>query len=583
VTVNGTGNLLSQNITLNGLGGGASIWAPQAFTFLANSASTTLAFSDQSATTTNTDLLLDRVRVSLGVTGPNTAPVAVADSYSTNVSTPLVVAAAGVLTNDSDPQSNPLTALLSTGPSNGTLTLNPNGGFTYTPTTGYTGPDSFTYRANDGSLDSNIVTVAITVNNVVPPTPVDFVNGSFESALTGWTTSGSANTVVVKTDIAGTDGSSLVAFNSGNSARDGVLAQTFVTTPGLLYTVTFDMGVLAYNTSQQRIEVSAVGTGSLLSQIFSMNGVGGGAVIWSAKSVSFTANSASTTLTFSDRSTTGDGLDLLLDHVQVSSSTPPTAGPFVNGSFESGFTGWGYSGSTNSTLLTTSVPGTNGTTLVVFNSVNSPNNGVVTQTFATTPGTSYTVTFDMGVLAYNTNAQRIQVTAMGSGSLLSQIFTRNGTNGGAVTWATQTASFTANSASTILTFSDVSTSTIGLDLLLDYVRVTAAGAPSSIPAPPPTTEESEHFAAETAVTTVPANPGTLGSMSLSGTPGAFRVGMNAVETGLYILERSEDLKAWNYHSEIQVTEPGPIEFQDNETPKTRMFYRIGKQAEELNN
>ena len=43
------------------------------------------------------------------------------------------------------------------------LPLAANGGFTYTPTAGYTGPDSFTYKANDGTADSNTVTVSLTV------------------------------------------------------------------------------------------------------------------------------------------------------------------------------------------------------------------------------------------------------------------------------------------------------------------------------------------------------------------------------------------------------------------------------------
>ena len=38
--------------------------------------------------------------------------------------------------------------------SHGSLTLNPNGGFSYTPTAGYVGPDSFTYQANDGTANS---------------------------------------------------------------------------------------------------------------------------------------------------------------------------------------------------------------------------------------------------------------------------------------------------------------------------------------------------------------------------------------------------------------------------------------------
>ena len=93
----------------------------------------------------------------------NTAPVAVADSYSTPQDTAHVQAAPGVLANDTDADSNPLTAVLDTDVSHGTLALNVNGGFTYTPTTGYTGPDSFTYHANDGTADSNVVTVSLTV------------------------------------------------------------------------------------------------------------------------------------------------------------------------------------------------------------------------------------------------------------------------------------------------------------------------------------------------------------------------------------------------------------------------------------
>ena len=45
------------------------------------------------------------------------------------------------------------------GPAHGTLTLNADGSFTYTPAANYNGTDSFTYKANDGSADSNAATV----------------------------------------------------------------------------------------------------------------------------------------------------------------------------------------------------------------------------------------------------------------------------------------------------------------------------------------------------------------------------------------------------------------------------------------
>ena len=112
--------------------------------------------------------------VSLTVT--NTAPVAVADSYSTPQNVTLTVVAPGVLGNDSDADADPLTAILNVGVAHGTLTLNANGSFGYVPTSGYNGPDSFTYHANDGTVDSNIVTVTLTVNaprNTAPVATAD--------------------------------------------------------------------------------------------------------------------------------------------------------------------------------------------------------------------------------------------------------------------------------------------------------------------------------------------------------------------------------------------------------------------------
>ena len=61
--------------------------------------------------------------------------------------------------NDTDIDSATLTAVVVTGPAHGTLTLNANGSFTYTPAANYNGPDSFTYKANDGTADSNVATV----------------------------------------------------------------------------------------------------------------------------------------------------------------------------------------------------------------------------------------------------------------------------------------------------------------------------------------------------------------------------------------------------------------------------------------
>lgn len=108
----------------------------------------------------------DTVTVTLNVI--NTAPVAYGDGYQTNRNTQLVVAAPGVLGNDTDPNFDPLTAVKDSDPSNGTVTLNADGSFTYTPAPGYIGSDSFTYHANDGLADSGVRTVSINVVNHAP-------------------------------------------------------------------------------------------------------------------------------------------------------------------------------------------------------------------------------------------------------------------------------------------------------------------------------------------------------------------------------------------------------------------------------
>jgi len=96
----------------------------------------------------------------------NRPPVAVNDGYTEDEDVVLKVAAPGVLGNDSDPDGNPITASRFSDPTDGLLTLLPDGSFTYTPDPGFFGTDSFTYRAFDGSAFSNIATVTITVNPI---------------------------------------------------------------------------------------------------------------------------------------------------------------------------------------------------------------------------------------------------------------------------------------------------------------------------------------------------------------------------------------------------------------------------------
>ena len=108
--------------------------------------------------------------VTIHVTPINDPPQA--NNFDTNTSedTPL-----GITLTGSDIDSDSLTFELVGSPANGSITgLNPaTGQLTYTPNLNYNGPDSFTFKVNDGTADSNIATVEITVSPVNDPPTAD--------------------------------------------------------------------------------------------------------------------------------------------------------------------------------------------------------------------------------------------------------------------------------------------------------------------------------------------------------------------------------------------------------------------------
>jgi hypothetical protein len=123
--------------------------------------------------------------VTLTVNPVNDAPLAASDAYTTAEDTPLVIAAPGLLANDSDIDDDPLAAILDQAPLHGGLALDPDGSFVYTPTANYNGPDFFAYRANDGQYNSNIASFRLTVNpvNEVPLAAADFYTTTARTLL----------------------------------------------------------------------------------------------------------------------------------------------------------------------------------------------------------------------------------------------------------------------------------------------------------------------------------------------------------------------------------------------------------------
>ena len=99
--------------------------------------------------------------VSITVNPINDAPTANAQSVTTNEDTAKAVTLTGTDADSSDT----LTFNVVAQPTHGSLSGSaPN--LTYTPATNYNGPDSFTFKANDGTVDSNTATISITINAV---------------------------------------------------------------------------------------------------------------------------------------------------------------------------------------------------------------------------------------------------------------------------------------------------------------------------------------------------------------------------------------------------------------------------------
>jgi hypothetical protein len=156
--------------------------------------------------------------ISVNVTPVNDAPVATARNLTTTPDTAVAVTLAGT-----DVEGSPLTYTVLTSPANGSLSgTAPN--LTFTPAAGFTGSASFTYRVNDGALDSSAATVAISVGtlNRAP-------QAHGKSATT-------MKNKAVSVTLSGTDADAdSISYRIVNGPTDGTLTGT---PPNVMYTPT---------------------------------------------------------------------------------------------------------------------------------------------------------------------------------------------------------------------------------------------------------------------------------------------------------------------------------------------------------
>jgi ELWxxDGT repeat protein/VCBS repeat-containing protein len=196
---------------------------------------------------TDGSLTSNLATVTLNV-GPDVAPVAINDAdsrYRTSPGTTLDIPAVfGVLGNDTDSDGPTLLAVagVKATTNNGTVTLNADGSFLYTPQAGFTGVDTFTYQATDSLLTSSLATVTVVVGANAPPVAVDDSSSGYRTTP-GTSLNINAIDGVLQNDSDGGDGPTLSAVAGvKTSTNNGTVTLnadgSFVYTPGTGFTGT---------------------------------------------------------------------------------------------------------------------------------------------------------------------------------------------------------------------------------------------------------------------------------------------------------------------------------------------------------
>lgn len=117
---------------------------------------------------------------SVNFTLTNTAPNTTTDTYSEVAGNTI---SGNVLTNDTDAEGHSLTASIENPTAQGSVNLQSDGTFIYTPPSGFSGSTSFTYIANDGYADSMVTTVNLSYTNTAPTAMFINLSGTETSVI----------------------------------------------------------------------------------------------------------------------------------------------------------------------------------------------------------------------------------------------------------------------------------------------------------------------------------------------------------------------------------------------------------------
>ena len=199
------------------------------------------------------DMWTDATPYTMSVDDVIVSNLAVPDSYLVNENTTLTVPAPGLLANDTEVYGTTLAAVVVSGPTHGTLNLNSDGSFSYSPSTNFAGADSFIYQANDGPTNLGAAVATITVN------PAIIVTADNQSRAYG-----AANPVLTGSVVGLQNGDNITASFSTvadtNSAAGGYPITIVLSDPDhklANYAVTTNNGTLTINPAPLTVTADA--------------------------------------------------------------------------------------------------------------------------------------------------------------------------------------------------------------------------------------------------------------------------------------------------------------------------------------
>ncbi len=321
----------------------------------------------------------------------------------------------------------------------------------------------------------------------------------------------------IPNSMAAADGTRMVDLNSCCSNPPGVISQTITTLPGVSYTLSFSYSGHPYSGcyfGPKPMQANAGGASTVVTADPLAEGYLDSTNIWHAASVSFTATSSSTVISFESLENDGTCAGPLVDNVRV------TANNLVqNGSFETGFeattqvnSGWpsnhglwapiGYNGATDTipnwtvsgggvdwhdsnSSIPNSMAAADGARMVDLNSSYGSVPGVISQTTATTPGVSYTLSFSYSGHPYSGcyfGPKPMQASAGSASTVVTADPLAEGYLDGTNLWHAASVNFTATNSSTVISFQSLENDGTCAGPLVDNVWVLPQ-PPSAQPQP----------------------------------------------------------------------------------------------------